>query len=65
MKNYQLTKAEALRDFREMWDDLLRREPRWRGDTIAKREEWNNYVDALQKDGRITQRQADTWDNPF
>lgn len=65
MKAYRLTKAEALTDFREMWADLLRREPRWRGDTVAKREDWNNYVDALQKDGRITQRQADTWSNPF
>lgn len=25
---------------------------------------WNDYVDALQKDGQITERQADTWGQP-
>lgn len=26
---------------------------------------WNEYVDMLYRDGQITERQADTWVNPF
>lgn len=25
---------------------------------------WNDYVDALQKNGQITERQAETWEQP-
>lgn len=34
-------------------------------DLPALREVWNNFTDMLCKDGRITQRQYDTWLNPF
>lgn len=34
-------------------------------DKPALREAWNNYTDALCKDGDITQFQYDTWTNPF
>jgi hypothetical protein len=37
----------------------------WRHDKPALREAWNNYTDRLCKEGRITQRQYDTWLNPF
>ena len=34
-------------------------------DIIAFREGWNNFTDSLCKDGDITLRQYETWDNPF
>jgi hypothetical protein len=59
-----LTKRQAIANFRELvMPEIIRRYGR--GDVIAQREEWNNYVDALQKDGAVTRYQADTWSNPF
>jgi hypothetical protein len=34
-------------------------------DAIAKREAWNNWTDAICKNGVITEWQYDNWDNPF
>lgn len=34
-------------------------------DKPALRQAWNEHTDALCKDGEITQRQYDTWTNPF
>ena len=34
-------------------------------DKITLRECWNNYVDSLNKDGLVTDKQARTWTNPF
>jgi hypothetical protein len=34
-------------------------------DVIAKREAWNNWTDAICKNGVITEWQYDNWDNPF
>ena len=34
-------------------------------DKIMMREEWNNYIDALHKDGSITDYQVNNWSNPF
>lgn len=31
-------------------------------DIPAIRQAWVNYIDALQKSGRITERQAERWD---
>ena len=36
-----------------------------RDDRVAIREKWNNYVDALNKDGEVTDKQAYNWSNPF
>jgi hypothetical protein len=33
-------------------------------DYPARREAWNNYTDALCKDGQITPRQYETWVHP-
>tara|TARA_R100000149_G_scaffold50143_1_gene20872 strand:- start:18 stop:209 length:192 start_codon:yes stop_codon:yes gene_type:complete len=57
-----MTKAEALKNFREMYKTLP---TALRGDAIAKREDWNNYTDALCKNGRITLNQYENWDQPF
>lgn len=53
------TKRQAETEFRA---DHLTRIPT--NDRPALRMAWNDYVDALQKSGRITERQAETWDQP-
>ena len=60
----KMTKVEVVASFREMLKDsptgtLLK------GDRIAKREAFNNYVDMLNKDGDVTDNQANNWSNPF
>ena len=55
----KLTKQAALADFRAFHDDSLR------GDYIWRREAWNNYTDALCRDGLITLKQYETRTNPF
>ena len=61
----RMTKVEAVASFRELWADVVRCEPSWRGDKIAKRCAFNDYVDGLNKDGCITDHQAYNWANPF
>ncbi len=59
-----MTKKEALRRFKQ---DYL---PHYidlygKNDKIAAREGWSDFTDFLCKDGEITLRQYETWDNPF
>ena len=63
--NYRMTKKQAVDSFRELWRDLLVSEPHYRGDSIAKRCAFNDYVDSLNKDGMVTDHQAYNWSNPF
>ena len=60
-----MTKADVLVQFRELWRDAVRARPSLRGDDVARREAWNDYTDALQKDGLISARQYDPWSGPF
>ena len=55
-----MTKHEAKCEFAVSAVEVLKSK-----DYPAIREGWNNYVDSLRKDGRITQKQAETWVNPF
>ena len=55
----RITKKQVVAQFRELLGDSLR------GDSIAKREAFNNYVDMLNKDGIVTDHQAYNWSNPF
>ena len=55
-----MTKAEALKDFRQLFKTFGKR-----GDATAKREDWNNYTDALCKEGLITLNQYENWGQPF
>jgi hypothetical protein len=61
----KITKAQALSTFREMWADAVLNSPRLRGDDVAKCESWGNYTDSLCKDGMISDKQYNTWSNPF
>ena len=56
----KMTKAEAIRDFRLLFKTFGKR-----GDATAKREDWNNYTDALCKEGLITLEQYESWGQPF
>ena len=60
--NFRMTKKQAVASFREM---LRESGDALRGDSIAKREAFNNYVDMLNKDGMVTDYQAYNWSNPF
>ena len=60
----KMTKAEALKQFREIYKQFPLTIGR-RSDAIAKREDWNNYTDQLCKDGRITLKQYENWGQPF
>ena len=61
MEAQKMTKAEALSRFRLLLKDTNLS----RTDSTAKREMWNNYTDALCKDGVITLNQYENWGQPF
>ena len=54
----KLTKKQVLQMFRDNYTGP-------RGDGVMRREAWNNYTDTLYKDRQITERQYETWANPF
>ena len=60
-----MNKKQVLQEFRMFWADLVAVDKNMKGDTIAKREAFNNYVDLLNKERRVTDKQAYTWSNPF
>lgn len=62
-----MTKVTALAFFKSLLIDLKEQGfwPYGEGDKVALREAWNNYTDSLCKDGMITERQYETWTNPF
>jgi hypothetical protein len=61
----RMTKKEVLAQFRQWWTAITECNPSLRSDSIAKREAFNNYVDALNKDGHVSDSQAFNWTNPF
>ena len=60
-----ITKAQALEQFRYNWKCATLSNPRLEGDSIAKREEWSYFTDALCKEGYITMKKYESWSNPF
>ena len=60
-----LTKRNVVSMFRAMWRDAVSMSPELRGDSLAKREAFNTYVDALNKDRKVSDTQAYNWSNPF
>ncbi len=60
-----LTKAAVLSEFRSLWRDKVQHNRSLRGDAVAKREAFNNYVDFLNKEGAVSDNQAFNWANPF
>lgn len=62
-----MTKKQALEIFKEEILPVIKENYEQDGiaDKIARREAWNNFTDSLCKDGQITLKQYETWDNPF
>ena len=48
--NFRMTKKDAVQQFRWEWSDFLKSNPNFRGDSIAKRCAFNDYVDSLNKE---------------
>ena len=61
----RMTKKDVVQQFRWNWSDFLESNPNYRGDKVAKRCSFNDYVDSLNKDGLVTDYQAYNWSNPF
>jgi hypothetical protein len=61
----QITKARALSTFRELWRDQVSYHRELRGDAVAKREAFNNFIDDLHRQRYITDHQVFNWTNPF
>jgi len=61
----KITKRQVLADFRLLWREVVESTPSRKGDSIAKREAFNDYVDVLNKEGIVTDSQAFNWSNPF
>jgi hypothetical protein len=53
-----LNKRQVLQMFREVDNSP-------KGDIVWKRESWNNFTDMLCKNGEISLKQYESWDNPF
>lgn len=60
-----MSKVEALRIFKEEYLPAIRKLEKNGVDSVMRREEWNNFTDSLCKDRQITQKQYDSWTNPF
>ena len=60
-----MTKRQAIKLFRFIYKIKAIENGYRRGDDNAKRTEWNNYTDALCKDGLITTNQYVNWHQPF
>ena len=59
------TKKEAIKLFRYIYKIKAERLGYRKSDKAAKRTEWNDYTDALCKDGLITSNQFVNWHQPF
>lgn len=61
-----MTKKEAIAMFTEEWERFIKfRAPEQSSDIRAKRQGFVDFIDTLHRDGQITDRQANSWENPF
>ena len=61
-----MTKKEAISIFKDEWDCFIKfQSPNSADDICAKRQAFVQFIDQLHRDGEITDRQANSWDNPF
>lgn len=59
-----MTKDEAVNLHRQSWLDYVKNNPQSKNDRIMFRADWCCYVDALSRNGEITDRQANIWTCP-
>ena len=60
-----LTKQQVLSTFRELWREQVEYNRALRGDVVAKREAFNDFVDDLHRQRYLTDHQVFNWSNPF
>jgi len=56
-----MTKKDAIKRFEIMYIDLYIKEV----DYWTAQLTWSDYIDGLNRDGLITDKQRDTWETPF
>jgi len=66
----KLTKKQVLNDFKELYlNDFKKSNPieykALRRDTEMLKQLWQDFCDALNKDGLLTDNQVINWSNPF
>lgn len=61
MPKQQMTKAQAVASFKKAYADYIQENRR---DITALNTAWHMYTDSLCKDGMITIKQYESWDNP-
>lgn len=59
-----MTKKQAVKEYRQSLAITENHYP-VKLDKVAIRCGWVDFVDMLAKEGRITEKQAQNWDNPF
>ena len=61
-----MTKKEALAMFNDEWNCFIElQSPNSANDICTKRRDFVNFIDALHRDGEITDKQVNSWTNPF
>lgn len=56
-----MNKKQFEAEFKYIFSEMLSKRPI---DWAERRETWNNYVDALHRQNRVTDKQAQNWDHP-
>jgi hypothetical protein len=61
-----VTNKEAISMFNDEWTHYIKfRAPEYKNDIVAKRQGFVDFIDTLHRDGEITDRQVNSWTNPF
>jgi hypothetical protein len=61
-----VTNKQAISMFNDEWAHCIKfRCPEHKNDVAAKRQAFVNFIDTLHRDGEITDRQVNSWSNPF
>jgi hypothetical protein len=58
----KLTKKQALAQYKALNADFIKSEHKY---PTTLNSDWQCYCDMLARDGKITEKQRMTWDNPF
>ena len=61
----EVTKAQAKIAFDQAWEESLKIYPQLAKDRIAKKVCWLDFVDSLNKQGLVSDKQAGLWTNPY
>ncbi len=59
-----MTKVEAVAQYKAESQEFIKT-CKANSDLVMLREDWHNFVDMLNRDGQVTDSQADRWSNPF